>query len=152
VEDDVCLGYEIPAGTTVLASHWAIHMDPEMYNDPEQFIPERWETESTPAHFAFGFGPRGCPGQQLAIDTLYIAIATVLWALEISGKERSDEQQSAMDDTLDSDGFLAKPLPFECDISARDEWRVADVQMRLEAKSRDVEDVLHPSYPPILDL
>lgn len=51
----------------MLANHWAIHLDPEIYPDPTAFEPERFVNEEgqligTPyserGHHAYGFGRR----------------------------------------------------------------------------------------------
>ena len=67
-------GYFIPKGTSVLANHWSIHLDPEVYPDPTAFKPERFLEDGklvgTPyserGHHGFGFGRRVCPGLHIA--------------------------------------------------------------------------------------
>ena len=65
-KDDVYLGYFIPKGTTVIPNAWAIHMDPNLYPQPEQFRPERFlkdgnvigVPQAERGHFGFGYGRR----------------------------------------------------------------------------------------------
>ncbi|MBA0841512.1 hypothetical protein Goarm_004000 [Gossypium armourianum] len=39
-------GYDIPSNTTVLINAWAIQRDPKWLENPEEFIPERFENSS----------------------------------------------------------------------------------------------------------
>ena len=51
----------------VIVPVWSIHRDPEYYDNPEEFRPERW-LKSNPnppqktAYLAFSVGPRMCIG------------------------------------------------------------------------------------------
>ncbi|EJF63527.1 cytochrome P450 [Dichomitus squalens LYAD-421 SS1] len=92
LEDDEYDGYFIPAGTVVFPNSWqvAILHDPEMYPQPERFIPERFLKEGKldpdirdPATVAFGFGRRICPGRYFAEAALFIQIARVLHVFDI---------------------------------------------------------------------
>jgi len=74
-------GYEIPPRSTLLASQWVMHRDPRFFEQPEQFIPERWldglESRLPPsAYFPFGDGPRRCIGQGFAqLETALVVAA-----------------------------------------------------------------------------
>ncbi|KAJ0159656.1 O-methylsterigmatocystin oxidoreductase [Colletotrichum tanaceti] len=41
-QDDIYQGYHIPANTTILMNIWAISHDPDEYEDPDSFRPERF--------------------------------------------------------------------------------------------------------------
>ncbi|KIO29647.1 hypothetical protein M407DRAFT_70131 [Tulasnella calospora MUT 4182] len=89
IEDDVYEGYFIPKGTTVFPSIWyaGISRNPKYYTDPSSFKPERFlegaEPVLDPRQFVFGFGRRICPGNELAIQSVWIGMALTLWAFEI---------------------------------------------------------------------
>ncbi|KAE8702857.1 Detected protein of unknown function [Hibiscus syriacus] len=53
-------GYTIPKGWKILAWHRAIHMDPNIYPNPNEFIPSRWENQRLKgnAFIPFGAGSR----------------------------------------------------------------------------------------------
>ncbi|HEX9036862.1 MAG TPA: cytochrome P450 [Ktedonobacterales bacterium] len=72
VEDFDFGGYHVPAGTYLLYSIAASHLIPEVFEQPEQFDPERFappreESKRTPyALVGFGGGPRVCIGINFA--------------------------------------------------------------------------------------
>ncbi|XVF51941.1 hypothetical protein PTKIN_Ptkin04bG0224500 [Pterospermum kingtungense] len=61
-------GYFIPKGWKVLVWNREVHMDPENYENPKQFLPSRWDNDKTKpgAFIPFGGGIRICPGSELA--------------------------------------------------------------------------------------
>lgn len=78
---DVTLqGYEVPAGTTLVLPQWAVHRDPEWWDDPEAFRPERFNDADRPeyAYFPFGGGPRHCIGMRFARMEMKTVLATIL--------------------------------------------------------------------------
>ncbi|KAL0553015.1 hypothetical protein IC582_006897 [Cucumis melo] len=66
--------YTIPKGWTVTIWTRAIHMDPQMYSNPQEFDPSRWDnyTPKPGEYLPFGIGSRFCPGSELT--KLYITI------------------------------------------------------------------------------
>ncbi|XP_074660642.1 cytochrome P450 3A9-like [Tubulanus polymorphus] len=61
----------------------AIHMDPDIWPEPEKFDPERFSAENRegmhPCSFIpFGLGPRVCIAQRLALFEAKVGLATVL--------------------------------------------------------------------------
>ncbi|KJZ75356.1 hypothetical protein HIM_05282 [Hirsutella minnesotensis 3608] len=69
-EDIVYNGYLIPKGACLLSGVWWFCHDPEVYQEPDTFDPERYlepRNEPDPKAVIFGFGRRICPGHK-AID------------------------------------------------------------------------------------
>ncbi|MFS7946848.1 putative cytochrome P450 [Helianthus anomalus] len=83
-KDCVVNGYDIPAKTTVLINAWACATDPDSWESPESFIPERFENSlisHSGTHFEFlpfGAGRRMCPGLNFGLATVEYAIANLL--------------------------------------------------------------------------
>ncbi|THH30749.1 hypothetical protein EUX98_g3443 [Antrodiella citrinella] len=90
--DDEYQGYHIPKGAMVVANQWAMLHNPEDYPEPDQFKPERFlDTDGNidssvrdPTTIAFGFGRRICVGRYFSHNTLFICIASILHAFNIS--------------------------------------------------------------------
>jgi cytochrome P450 len=94
-EDDWYNGMFIPKGTICLPNLWHCHHDPVFYGedaakfDPERFLDSGGKVILGPAeardegHSTFGFGKRVCTGKHLANDSLFIYIATTLWAANL---------------------------------------------------------------------
>lgn len=81
-------GYELPVGTEVVFSAFHTHRDSLIYENPHQFIPERWETINPTAYeyIPFSTGIRSCVGMPLALMEIPIIIAMVFqkFRLELS--------------------------------------------------------------------
>jgi cytochrome P450 len=76
-------GYELPPGTEVVVSPFALHRDPRFFREPEQFMPERWleEGRAAPPRYAyipFGAGPRSCIGNHFAKMEAALVLASLL--------------------------------------------------------------------------
>jgi cytochrome P450 len=81
--EDVTVGeWEIPKGSLIVVSTYALHRDWRFFPEPEQFNPDRfaagWE-ERIPrfAYLPFGGGPRVCIGNGLAVMEARLVLATV---------------------------------------------------------------------------
>ena len=76
-------GYHFPANTVALLSQWVTHNLPDIWGDPEQFRPERWDPASGQkipqgAYFPFGGGPRICIGMPFAEMETKLLLASIL--------------------------------------------------------------------------
>ncbi|KAJ4775701.1 Cytochrome P450 [Rhynchospora pubera] len=78
------LGYTIPTGARILVNAWALGRNPEYWEDPEEFKPERFETSAVDFNgqnfefVPFGAGRRICPGIEFGIAILEEALARIL--------------------------------------------------------------------------
>ncbi|KAL1680777.1 cytochrome P450 [Schizophyllum commune] len=74
-------GMAVPRGTTVAMGNTFVHLDPQIFPNPETFDPERWlkEDSSTLNHYlvAFSKGQRSCTGINLAWCELYLVFASL---------------------------------------------------------------------------
>ncbi|KAK8923824.1 Cytochrome P450 90B1 [Platanthera zijinensis] len=69
IQDVHYAGYDIPRGWKVLPVFAAVHLDRELYAEPHQFNPWRWQGCSpgvTSNFMGYGGGPRLCAGSELA--------------------------------------------------------------------------------------
>ncbi|EOX90921.1 hypothetical protein QUC31_002851 [Theobroma cacao] len=84
-EDAVVAGYQIPAKSRVMINAWAIGRDKNSWEDPDTFKPSRFLKEGVPdfkgsnfEFIPFGSGRRSCPGMQLGLYALDLAVAHML--------------------------------------------------------------------------
>lgn len=130
--DDVYNGFFLPRGSVVHANQWAIHREPALYPNPEQYLPERWLSPEYPTYkeplsqfpnlsnfSSFGFGRRICPGQNIAERSLYILTARILWAGHFSKKTDASGREISVPDYDYISGFNTQPKPFSFDYKAR---------------------------------
>ncbi|XP_059302460.1 cytochrome P450 71D7-like [Lycium ferocissimum] len=77
-------GFTIPHKTKLLVNAWALARDFESWDDPESFIPERFENSSIDYignHYEFipfGAGRRICPGIQFGLANVGLPLAQLL--------------------------------------------------------------------------
>lgn len=77
-------GYKIPPGTRLLVNAWAIANDPDVWDNPHEFIPERFFNnpldvlEHDYELLPFGSGRRMCPGLPLALLLVSLTLANLV--------------------------------------------------------------------------
>ncbi|KAL8041863.1 hypothetical protein ABFX02_09G011800 [Erythranthe guttata] len=80
--------YEIPAKTRVLFNASAIGMDPEYWENPERFWPDRFLNRQVDFRgqdfelLPFGAGRRGCPGINFSMPLVELALANLLFCFD----------------------------------------------------------------------
>lgn len=94
-------GYDIPAGTKVLVNIWWLANNPELWDNPQDFIPERFLQEGEKIEFhgndfrflPFGAGRRSCPGIHMALANVALTVGRLLQNFELlppPGKSKVD--------------------------------------------------------------
>ncbi|XP_030524726.1 flavonoid 3'-monooxygenase CYP75B137-like [Rhodamnia argentea] len=81
-------GYTVPKGSRVFINVWAIHRDPSIWSDPQEFDPDRFlhgEVGFNGQDFnylPFGSGRRTCVGILMAERTVLYSLATFLHSFD----------------------------------------------------------------------
>ncbi|WP_374174902.1 cytochrome P450 [Flavobacterium tructae] len=82
VEDDTIGPYHLKKGTLIGVSFYELHRNPKYWENPEEFIPERFLGEqkkhSMQYFYPFGAGPRMCIGAGFAIYEMCLTVAHVV--------------------------------------------------------------------------
>ncbi|MFS7942951.1 putative flavonoid 3'-monooxygenase [Helianthus anomalus] len=118
ITDTVIDGHQVPVGTTAMVNMWAITRDPEIWNNPLEFRPERFLSESeglvdmsvmgSDLRLApFGSGRRSCPGKNLGLTTVSFWVASLLQKFEFG---RCDGYDVDLSEVLKLSCEMATPL------------------------------------------
>ncbi|KAJ6451900.1 cytochrome P450 [Mycena sanguinolenta] len=158
VTAEECNGFVIPQGATIFVnvcefnksilvhpSHHTesvsggIFHDPNLYDDPENFIPDRYlltehgtkpgvdDSDMRP-NLAFGVGRRACPGIHVAQNSTNINAMNIIWAFNFT--PATDECGTPIKpDIFDYEkGLSTAPRPFKCNITPRSPERVEIIE------------------------
>ncbi|CAG7907531.1 unnamed protein product [Brassica rapa] len=91
LKDAKIAGYDIPAESRILINAWWLANNPDSWNSPEEFRPERFLEEEAHVeangndfrYVPFGVGRRSCPGIILALPILGITIGRLVQNFEL---------------------------------------------------------------------
>ena len=90
-------GYRVPQGSYVIVSPYATQRNPDLFESPLTFDPDRWlpeEVKKRPrySYFPFGVGPRACIGQGFAMMEAILVIASLAsrWRFVLDPKQVID--------------------------------------------------------------
>merc|ERR1719225_1420552 len=106
-------GFTIPKNAHVIPLLYAVHMDPEVWDQPEEFRPERFLTAENkvqkPKHFMpFGSGQRMCLGDSLAEMELQLFFSSLMHVFDI--QPPSQDELPSLEGIA---GATLGPKPFE---------------------------------------
>lgn len=78
--------FELHRGNVVIFSQFITHRIPELYPEPQRFLPDRWQTltPSPYAYLPFGAGPRMCIGAALGMLQLKITLPIMLQRFKLN--------------------------------------------------------------------
>ncbi|CAN7985556.1 unnamed protein product [Ixodes hexagonus] len=106
-DQDVELGgYIIPKGTIIMSNIWAVNMNADLWDEPEEFNPQRFlehggRLRPKPQHFIpFSVGKRMCPAEGLAPVEIFLFLTGILQRFTVR-----PEEGKTIDLTVDSGAF-----------------------------------------------
>ncbi|GKC32220.1 cytochrome P450 93A3-like protein [Tanacetum coccineum] len=109
-EDCTLGGYHIPANTTIFLNVWEVGRDPTHWENPLEFMPERFENKQLDVrgqHFhlvPFGGGRRMCPGTSLALMVAHATLGSMIqcfdWKAGKDGNLNSIDMEEGIGVTL----------------------------------------------------
>jgi cytochrome P450 len=95
-------GHLVKAGTLCTVGVYAMHRDPNLWEDPLRFDPDRFSAEKAGRgrwqYIPFSAGPRSCIGDHFAMLEATLALATIIRRAEI--QSRSDDFPVALPFTM----------------------------------------------------
>ena len=119
-------GYDIPAESKILVNAWWLANNPDHWNKPHEFRPERFleeEAEVEPSgndfrYLPFGAGRRSCPGIVLALPIVAITLGRLIQNFELlppPGQSKIDTTEKPGQfslQILNHSTIVAKPRSF----------------------------------------
>lgn len=116
-------GYDIPKETVIMASAWSTHNDPETFQNPQWFDPNRFLNAEQkfikfPQIIPFSIGRRLCPGKIISEMVLYLTMTTLLQQFTFN----IPEGQKLRFDS--KPGTQHVPYPFEVILKSRDDLKM----------------------------
>ncbi|KAJ6320965.1 hypothetical protein OIU78_016207 [Salix suchowensis] len=107
-------GFDIPQGTMLVVNAWTMHRDPNLWEEPDEFKPERFlgglgEREGF-KYIPFGTGRRVCPGAGMGLQIVSLALGALIQCFEWDTIGPVEDMSPGSGITL----FKAKPLEALC--------------------------------------
>ncbi|TFK49876.1 cytochrome P450 [Heliocybe sulcata] len=131
-QDDVIYkGYRIPKGATIVENLYGLFHDPETYDDPERFWPDRFilsefgtkkHLEKDPGrrnNLAFGSGRRICAGFHVGSYSTAINTMNLLWSFSFLPFKDAHGVEQYPDIYNYAQALASFPNPFEVNIQPR---------------------------------
>lgn len=134
--DDTVGGYHLEKGTVLIQNTWGINHDPEVFENPEEFNPDRFvdnpygtkmsadeaRAAGRKQTYIFGVGRRKCPGDVFAQNSVLLAMAKLVWGFNMIPTAPIDTDV----ETGFHDGLVISPENLKVDFVPRsDEHRLA---------------------------
>lgn len=87
-------GYALAKDSAVMLSHFITHRMPDLYPEPDRFLPQRWEQidPSPYEYLPFSAGPRMCIGAAFASLEMRLILAMLLSQVQIAPLDSIDYQ------------------------------------------------------------
>ncbi|KAJ5423964.1 hypothetical protein N7491_009180 [Penicillium cf. griseofulvum] len=136
IRDDEYEGYHFPKGTVFTWNAWAIALNPDEYEEPERFWPDRFLNDdldnALKGHWAFGPGRRVCVGWKVGETNVWIAIARLLYCFDFQ------EVPGEPIDTMRIPQLTKNSPPFSAKVTIRSQAHAALIRKDCEAAANAV--------------
>lgn len=124
LQEDICIPTEnndgaiaLPTGSVALIWIYSLHRNPEFWDSPDDFIPERWididlkdPGQSNGAYMPFALGPRNCLGQPIAHIIIRVILARLVDQFQFTDVRLRVPGSSAKDLRIEMEaGFTVLP-------------------------------------------
>ncbi|KAK4270184.1 hypothetical protein QN277_023256 [Acacia crassicarpa] len=99
MEDCFVGGYYVPKGTRLLINIWKLQRDPEVWSNPNEFLPERFMEDDHKdldfkgqnfEYIPFSSGRRSCPGATFGLQVVSLTLARLLQGFDLSAATTED--------------------------------------------------------------
>lgn len=108
-------GYHVPKETMLMVNVWAIQNDPNIWDEPTKFSPERFreivDERDGFKLMPFGYGRRSCPGKHMAVRMITFALGSLIHCFEW---ERCSEEIVNLTEQTGLALLKAQPLRAKC--------------------------------------
>jgi cytochrome P450 len=142
LKDDEYMGYHIPQGATVVANHWSIDLDKDVFDDPHDFRPQRWIKNPNLRLSTFGFGRRICPGRHIGENSVYSMISCILWGFDIDSAYENGKR-TEIDSWNMTQGADSRPMPFKASFQSRSKEHQKIMERDCRVSTEDFEGILN---------
>ena len=108
-------GFSIPKQTMLMVNAWAIHRDPKIWENPDEFRPERFERLNSGERescifLPFGTGRRACPGASMGLHIVSLALGSLVQCFQWEKVGTIEDMTYSSDITI----HKAKPSEAMC--------------------------------------
>ncbi|KAM6909405.1 cytochrome P450 17A2 [Xenentodon cancila] len=115
-------GHAVCRGSRVLVNMWSIHHDPEHWDKPDLFNPDRFldnqgQRLTSSCFLPFGAGPRVCVGESLARLELFLFLSSLLQRMTFRLPDGAPPPN--LQGRL---GVVLQPLPYKVAVIPRPGW------------------------------
>ncbi|KAK9049962.1 hypothetical protein SSX86_031069 [Deinandra increscens subsp. villosa] len=135
IQDVELMGYDVAGGTHVIINAWAIGRDPALWEESNEFRPERFLNNSINYQglqfewLPFGGGRRSCPGVQFSVPVIELALANIVYKFDMMlpyGMKNEDlDMKEAFGLTINmKSALLVTPCPANPPLTAFGDWLV----------------------------
>jgi 3-hydroxyphenylacetate 6-hydroxylase len=125
----------IPRGSTIFLNAWACNMDPDAFDEPHTFCPERFLSKPDLPIFTYGLGGRMCVGYILGNRQLYILFLRLISTFRIIPDPQANITScDPVKGVFDSKTLVSQPERFRCHFIPRNDkikdWLSGDIEVR----------------------